>query len=78
MHILDFIMYIVLAIALWYILDLISDSEYTEEMGCLIGGGIELIFTIIYIVLFCFSPDLNWSDIFQNLFHADWHLNIKW
>lgn len=35
MHILDLIMYIVLAIALWYILDLISDSEYTEEMGCL-------------------------------------------
>lgn len=63
MHLLDFIMYIVLATILWFVIDKLTNGEYTHELGSLIGIFIEFIFAIIYMILFCFYPDWNWVDI---------------
>ena len=62
MHTLDLIMFIVCAIVLWYGMHFISGGELTEEMGALVGYTIMVFFTIVYIILFAFWPDWNWSD----------------
>ncbi len=69
MHILDLIMYIVLAIILWFTLN----DEYTHELGTFIGICIMFIYTIIYMILFVWI-DYNWSDINIGYFKFD----IKW
>lgn len=66
MHILDLIMYFVLAALLWYAIDKFSDGEFTEELGALMGLIIEIVFGIVYVVLFCVYPDWNWIDILQS------------
>lgn len=72
MHLLDLIMYFVLVVLLWWILDKVSGSQWTEELGSLLGGFIVIIFTIAYIILFCFWPDWNWVDIFKGF-----SINVK-
>lgn len=63
MHFLDLIMYFVCALVLWKILELISGRQFTEELGGgLIGTPIMVLFTIIYVILFAFKPDWNWSE----------------
>ena len=74
MHILDFIMYFVLVIILWMLMDEIWDGEITKELGGMIGVGVIFVFTIIYIFLFAVVPDWNWIDIFRGLKH----ININW
>jgi hypothetical protein len=72
MHALDFIMYIVLAVLLWLAIDKLTDGEYTHELGTLGGILIEIVFTIVYIILFAFYPDWNWVDIGINLPDIKW------
>lgn len=69
LHILDFIMYIVLVIVLWYAIDLISEGELTEELGCLIGLAIIAVFTIVYIIMFVFCG-WDWTDIFSGNYES--------
>lgn len=75
MHILDLIMFFVLAYILWWIMDQISFGEFTNEMGSIIGIGVELIFAVGYIIVFVVF-DNNWVDI------ASWisalYIDIKW
>lgn len=66
-------MYFVTASILWMLIHLFSGGEFTEELGCLVGGFIEIIYLIIYIILFVWI-DYNWIDIF----HHGINLNIKW
>lgn len=66
MHILDLIMYIVLAILLWWIIDKVSDGEFTHELGTLGGIFFEFIFLIVYIIVFGVF-DNDWVDIFGSL-----------
>jgi hypothetical protein len=65
MHVLDLIMYIVLAILLWWIIDKVSDGEYTTEFGTLGGIFYEFIFLIVYIIVFGVF-DNDWVDIFSS------------
>lgn len=75
MHILDFIMYFVTTYILWLILAVISNKQYTEELGgALVGIPVVVIYTILYFIFFVWSIDYNWVDIFHNGIH----LNIKW
>jgi hypothetical protein len=67
-------MYFVTVIILWWLIHIFSGGEFTEEMGCLVGLFIEIIYTIIYIILFVWPVDYNWIDIFHNGIN----LNIKW
>jgi hypothetical protein len=69
LHILDFIMYIVLVIILWNLLDLISGGELTEELGSLAGLGIILVFTAIYVIMFVFCG-WDWTDIFAGNYES--------
>ena len=80
MHILDLIMYFVCGWLLWQTLRIISGGDFTEEIGSLVGYMAMIIFTIVYIILFCFYPDWNWSDLswaevkswFNFNFHLQW------
>jgi hypothetical protein len=74
MHILDLIMFFVLAGILWWIMDKTSDGELTNELIDF-GVGIEVYFAAFYIAIFVVL-DNNWVDI------ASWisalHIDIKW
>jgi len=74
MHLLDLLMYFALVLLIWFILDKLSGGELTNELGGLVGLTIVIVFTIIYIVLFCFWPDWNWIDIF----HGKINIGITW
>lgn len=65
MHILDLIMYIVLAILLWWVIDKVSGGEFTNELGTLGGIFLEFIFLIVYIIIFAVF-DNDWVDIFSS------------
>ena len=72
MHILDFIMYIIIGIIIYYI----SNKQYSNH----IGGGVAIIlylfiYTLIYIICFALI-DLNWIDIFRSI-NFDWISSIK-
>jgi len=71
MHILDFLMYWVLLAIIWGGLHFFSGGNLTEELGGLVGLRIVYIFTIIYIVIFCVFPDLNWIDIFRGTYNVN-------
>lgn len=62
MHLLDLIMYFFIGGLLWRFVDYLSDGEWTNELGTLIGLSIFIVYSIVYIVLFAFWPDLNWVD----------------
>ena len=66
MHILDLIMYFVTARLAWFIIDKMSNGEYTSEFGAVFGYGVMVIYTIIYIIMFVFV-DYNWIDIFHSI-----------
>jgi hypothetical protein len=42
-------------------------NDFKEEMGLLIGGPILLVASIVYIVLFAYYPNWNWSEIFGSI-----------
>jgi len=67
MHILDLIMYVVI---FWIILAILGE-EYTTEIGGLIGCGVIVVYTVIYVILFVVI-DYNWIDIFETI-----KLNLK-
>lgn len=73
MHVLDLIMYFVLMSLIRGILYVISDGEFTEELGgALVMLPIIVIYTIIYIAFFVIG-DYNWSEIFPYLIDC-----LKW
>lgn len=69
LHFLDLVMYIVLVFVIWWILDIISNGEFTHELGGLIGMMVIIVFTIIYVIMFVFC-DWNWSDIFTGNYES--------
>lgn len=69
-HLLDIILYFVIGIIIWNSLSV----DYTEEIGGLIGIGVLLLYTIVYIVIFGVF-DINWIDIFS---WVKIKLNFKW
>jgi len=66
LHILDIIMYFVILILFWYLLDKVSNGESTQGFGGFVGLFWLLIITIIYIILFGVI-DWNWIDIFRGI-----------
>ena len=76
MHVLDLIMYFVLAGVIWWIMDLIWGGEITEELGGLVGVLVIVVYTIWYLIHFVFG-DLNWIDIFNGTKHINIPI-IKW
>ena len=75
-HILDIVMYFVVIVVYWYLLDKLSDGEYTNELGGLIGLlGVGVI-TIVYIILFGVM-DWDWINIFKGISPIEW-LKLKW
>ena len=75
LHILDLIMYLILVLILWKVLELSSNGSLTEELGGMVGELIIIIFTILYGYIFVFC-DYNWVDIFNGEFKS-W-IKIKW
>jgi hypothetical protein len=75
MHILDLIMFFPLSLILWWIIDKTSDSEFTQEIGGFIGVIIELLFLVVYIIVFGVF-DVNWIDIFNGVSIPG--IKIKW
>jgi len=74
MHILDFVMYFVTVGIIWFILGIISDGEFTEEIGgALVGFPVIVVWTIIYFILFVWPIDLNWVDLFK----GTWKLKLE-
>lgn len=55
-EILDWIMYAILSLILWYI---IIPKDWKEELGVLMGWTIMIFFTIAYAIIFYF---LSWQD----------------
>ena len=76
MHVLDLIMLPVTMQILWWVLRIISGGDLTEEMGVLIGWMIEVIWIIIYCILF-FFVDYNWIDIYNWIGVGGWHTTFK-
>lgn len=72
MHILDLIMYFVTCGIIWFLLDVFSGGDLTEELGGLFGAFLLLIYTVWYIIYFGFL-DHDWINIFRNF-----EVNIKW
>jgi len=69
-ELLDWVMWIVIGLIMWFCFP----EDWKEEMGCLLGGTIELLYTIIYASIFWFY---SWADdifptIFSNWFHIKW------
>ena len=73
MHVLDLIMVFPLGIILWFLIDKLSDGEFTNELGTVGGIIIMIIFLVIYIILFGVFNN-NWIDIFTGISmpHIDW------
>lgn len=65
-HILDYVMWFVVIAITWNLIEFLSDGEFTNELGGLIGILILVIVTIIHIVLFG-VVDYNWIDIFSSV-----------
>jgi len=78
MHILDLIMYVLCCFLLWKLIEVMSDGEFTQELGAIAGALIMAVFTIIYVILFWFC-DYNWIDIFHNVKDGliKWYSNLK-
>ena len=74
MHILDLIIYLISIPILWKIIDVMSDGEFVEELGTLVGYFIVIVYTIIYVILF-YWVDYNWIDIFSS--SQEWFRTIK-
>lgn len=72
-HALDIMVWFFSLFVIWYIIDKLSNSEFTEELGSLIGVFILIIYTIIYIIIFGVC-DYNISDIGISLPN----INISW
>jgi len=70
MHILDFIIWIITCGILWKIMEVLSNGEFTEEIGGLIGLTVLIVYTLIYVILFVFI-DFNWIDIFHSMKNFD-------
>lgn len=79
MHISDLIMYFICLAIIWKLLELISNGEFTEELGgAVIGVPVITIYTIVYIILFCFYPDWNWVDIFKSVTIPNIKFYFQW
>lgn len=63
-HILDWVLYFPLVGIVWAIIGGLSDGEFTEELGALIGCCFIILFTIIYCVVFYFY---DWIDLFGGI-----------
>lgn len=74
-HILDFLMWFVVLVVYWYLLDKLSNGEYTNELGGLVGLLGSAVITIIYIILFGIM-DWDWINIFRGVNPIDW-LDLK-
>lgn len=74
-HILDIVMYFVVIVVYWYLLDKMSNGEYTNELGGLIGLLGAGVITIVYIILFGVM-DWDWINIFRGVNPIDW-LDLK-
>lgn len=66
MHILDLLMYFATCGIIWFLLEKLSNGEFTHELGGVVGMLIIFVWTIIYVILFWFC-DYNWIDIFHNI-----------
>lgn len=77
MHVLDFLMWIVISVIIWWLMGKLTNDEYTTELGSLFGFTVILIFTIVYIILFGVYPDWNWVDIFNSI-KIEQPILIKW
>jgi len=60
MHIADLLMYFILGAILWCSFP----EDYRFELGMLMGYGVMIVYTLLYIVLFVFI-DYNWIDIYH-------------
>lgn len=78
MHILDLIMYLALVPIIWKLIEVMSNGEFTYEMGAIAGILIVAVFTVIYVILFWFC-DYNWIDIFHSIKNAtiSWYSNLR-
>ena len=75
-HILDWVMWLVIVIVFWFLLDKLGGGEYTEELGGLAGMTAVIVITIIHIVLFGFMG-WDWINIFHGMNPQDWiHFNL--
>jgi hypothetical protein len=78
MHILDLIIYLISIPILWKIIDVMSNGEFVEELGTLVGYLIIIVYTIIYVILFVWV-DYNWIDIFHSIRDGviNWYSNLR-
>jgi hypothetical protein len=78
MHILDLIIYLISIPILWKIIDVMSNGEFVEELGTLVGYLIVIVYTIIYVILFVWV-DYNWIDIFHSIRDGviNWYSNLR-
>ena len=65
MHVLDLIMYIVLAILLWWVIDKASRGDFTNGLGTSVGIFLEFMFLVFYILVFGVM-DNDWMNIFSS------------
>jgi len=62
MHVLDLLIWVLSLPLIWPIIGKLSQGNFTEELGGLIGISIVLVYTIIYLIIFSVF-DNNWSDL---------------
>ena len=76
-HILDLLMYFPCVSLLWKLMDFLSDSQATEELGAFVGLFIMGLFTVFYIIIFGVC-DYNWIDILKGTQHIFTNTQITW
>lgn len=76
MHILDLIMYFAIAGFIWLFMHFVFDGEFTTEIGALVWYVVLIFYSIIYGIVFCLYPDLNWIDIFDGNYSLN--LSVTW
>jgi len=72
-HALDLIMYIIFSIIIWVAF---LPDDFKEELGCIGGIMIMMVYTIVYLILFAVWPNWNWIDIFSSIFSFSKSINI--
>ena len=65
-HILDWIIYVPYILMVYKLIEALSDGEFTEELGVLVGVMILIVATVLYCVTFWYYDWINIVELLRD------------